>query len=97
MKGPFFVYIVASKLNGTLYTGMTNNLIRRMDEHKNERAEGFTKKYGCKTLVYFEATEDYEGALRREKTIKKWPRKWKLNVINEKNPDWNDLYDSICK
>lgn len=93
----YYVYIVTNKMNGTLYVGMTENLIKRTWEHKNEAADGFTKRYKCKTLVYFETVEDYEGALRREKRLKKWSRKWKLEAINDKNPEWNDLYDDICQ
>jgi putative endonuclease len=93
----YYVYIVTNKMNGTLYVGMTENLIKRTWEHKNEAADGFTKRYNCKTLVYFETVEDYEGALRREKRLKKWSRKWKLDAINKNNPEWNDLYDDICQ
>ncbi len=92
-----YVYIVTNKTNGTLYVGMTENLVKRTWEHKNEAADSFTKKYKCKKLVYFEAASGYESALRREKTMKKWPRKWKLKVINELNPAWDDLYDSITQ
>jgi putative endonuclease len=94
---PYYVYIMTNKQNGTLYVGMTENLVKRVWEHKTEAAEGFTKKYQCKTLVYFETTDEYEGALRREKRLKKWHRKWKLDAINKDNPAWNDLYDSICQ
>jgi putative endonuclease len=97
MEKQFFVYILTNKINGTLYTGMTDNLPRRTDEHKTEAAESFTKKYGCKMLVYYETVDDYEGALRREKRLKKWSRKWKLDAINNMNPEWNDLYEAICQ
>lgn len=93
----FYVYILASRKNGTLYIGMTENLPKRTWEHKNEAVEGFTKKYGVKTLVYYEVSGDYEEALKREKKLKKWPRQWKLNVINEMNPKWEDLHESICQ
>lgn len=92
-----YVYIVTNKTNGTLYVGMTEDLVKRTWEHKTEAADGFTKKHKCKTLVYYEVAGDYESALRREKTMKKWPRKWKLNVINDLNPTWDDLYDSITQ
>ncbi|HYD18293.1 MAG TPA: GIY-YIG nuclease family protein [Patescibacteria group bacterium] len=94
---PHFIYILTNKVNGTLYVGMTENLARRVSEHKAGLAEGFTKKYGCRLLVYYEVADDFESALRREKTIKKWSRQWKLNVINEMNPAWDDLYDSILQ
>ena len=97
MGRQYYVYIVTNKVNGTLYTGMTDSLIRRTWEHQTEAAEGFTKKYGCKILVYYEVADSKESALRREKTIKKWPRKWKLNAINEMNPEWNDLYEYVCQ
>jgi len=97
MEKQFFVYILASKKNGTLYVGTTQGLAKRTWEHKNEVVEGFTKKYDVKTLVYYEVLNDYEEALKREKKLKKWPRQWKLNVINDMNPEWKDLYESICQ
>jgi putative endonuclease len=87
----YFVYILASKKNGTLYIGVTNDLNRRMYEHKNNLVEGFTKKYNIKTLVYYESTNSIESAINREKQFKKWNRKWKLKLIEEKNPVWEDL------
>ena len=87
----YYVYILASKKNGTLYTGVTNNLIRRLHEHKNNIADGFTKKYNIKNLVYFEQTTDIESAITREKCIKKWNRDWKIKLIEESNPEWEDL------
>ncbi len=87
----FFVYIMASGPNGTLYTGMTNDIGRRVDEHREGLIEGFTKKYGVKRLVYFEIFPTAELAIRREKRIKKYPRAWKINLILERNPDWRDL------
>lgn len=92
-----YVYIVTNKINGTLYVGMTEDLVKRIWEHRTEAADGFTKKHKCKMLVYYEVEGDYESALRREKTMKKWPRKWKLNVINDLNPAWDDLYASITQ
>jgi putative endonuclease len=97
MAKRFYVYIMASKINGTLYVGLTENLAKRAWEHRNEIIDGFSKKHGCKILVYFETVDDYEGALRREKRLKKWSREWKLEAINAMNPEWNDLYDSICQ
>lgn len=96
MEKKFFVYILASDRNGTLYIGMTSNLIKRVFEHKNEMAKGFTKKYHVKNLVYFEAFEDAENAIIREKQLKKWNRTWKLRVIEEMNPEWRDLFEDLC-
>jgi putative endonuclease len=87
----YYVYILASKRNGTLYIGMTNDLNRRIYEHKNNLIDGFTKKYSVKTLVYYESTESVESAITREKQLKKWNRKWKLNLIEKENPEWKDL------
>ncbi len=91
------VYILSNQRNGTLYTGVTGNLVKRIWEHKNHFVEGFSKKYGADTLVYFEVHETMEAAITREKQIKKWNRKWKLRLIEERNPEWNDLYDEICR
>lgn len=91
----YYVYMMASKKNGTLYTGMTNNLIRRVYDHKNVLMEGFTKKYGVKLLVWYEHTNEVEQAIKREKNIQAWKRDWKLRLIEEFNPDWNDLYFEI--
>jgi len=88
----YFVYIMASKKNGTLYIGVTNNLIRRVFEHKQDIIEGFTKKYKVHSLVYYEHTSDIYSAIEREKAIKRWKRQWKINLIRQKNPDWDDLY-----
>jgi putative endonuclease len=87
----YFVYILASKRNGTLYIGLTNNLERRIYEHKNHLVKGFTEKYSVTMLVYFEQTNDINAALQREKQLKKWNRKWKLKLIEKSNPDWLDL------
>lgn len=95
MKKYFYVYILASRKNGTLYIGVTNNLIRRVYEHKNELSEGFTKKYKVHTLVYFNICEDIEQAITREKQLKKWNRKWKIKLFEENNPSWEDLYKNI--
>ena len=91
MSKTYYVYILASKRNGTLYVGVTNNLVRRIFEHKNGLADGFTKKYGIHTLVYFDQTNDAKSALIREKQLKKWNRKWKLDLIEKVNPEWKDL------
>jgi putative endonuclease len=93
----YYVYILANKRNGTLYTGWTNDLVRRVYEHKNDFVKGFTKKYGVNTLVYFEQCDDYDAALQREKQIKEWKRKWKLELIEKVNPLWQDLYDELLK
>jgi putative endonuclease len=91
----YYVYILASKPNGTLYIGMTNDLVRRVWEHKEGGVEGFTKKYGVHTLVYYEQTEDVVAAIQREKQLKKWNREWKLRLIEKENPDWKDLYTAL--
>lgn len=91
----FAVYILASKQNGTLYVGVTSNLPGRVWQHKNGVVEGFTTEYGVDRLVYFEMHESAESAIRREKQIKKWNRKWKLRLIEEMNPAWRDLYEEI--
>jgi putative endonuclease len=87
----FFVYIMASKAWGTLYIGVTNDLMRRVFEHKQGLVEGFTKRYGLKMLVYFEEHATALDAIHREKRLKKWPRVWKVNLIRTGNPDWKDL------
>ena len=91
----YYVYILASKRNGTLYIGITNNLRRRIYEHKNDLVEGFTKKYHVHKLVYFEETTDAQSALKREKQIKTWKRNWKLQLIEKLNPLWEDLYEKL--
>jgi putative endonuclease len=87
----YFVYIVASSRNGTLYVGVTNDLSRRAHEHREGLVEGFTQKHGVKMLVWYEVHSYIRDAIVREKRIKKWERKWKLQLIEEMNPDWNDL------
>ncbi len=89
------MYIVASKRNGTLYTGVTSNLPGRIWQHRNGTFGGFSKRYGCKHLVWFEAHETMEAAITREKQIKEWRRAWKLRLVEEANPDWDDLYESL--
>lgn len=91
----YYVYILASQRNGTLYIGVTNDLIKRVWQHKNKAADGFTKKYGVDKLVYFEDTSDIMSALEREKQLKNWHRQWKINLIQGKNPEWKDLYEDI--
>ena len=91
----YYVYILANKRNGTLYVGVTNNLIRRIYEHKNNLIKGFTKKYRVHTLVYFEQYDDVEIALQREKQLKWWKRRWKLELIERDNPRWEDLYQEL--
>ena len=89
----YYVYILASQPGGTLYIGVTSNLAKRVWEHKNKVAEGFTEKYDVDKLVYFETFDDPENAIRREKRLKKWNRQWKLDLIIKNNPDWTDLYE----
>ena len=91
----FYVYILASKRNGTLYTGVTSDLVKRIWQHKEDIVDGFTKKYAVKMLVYYEVFYDAESAITREKQIKKWQRIWKLRIIEEKNPLWKDLFHEI--
>jgi putative endonuclease len=93
--GSYFVYILASRRNGTLYIGSSHDLIGRTYQHKNKMADGFTKKYNVKTLVYYEHADCKEGALLREKQLKEWRRKWKLELIEKFNPEWKDLYDDL--
>ena len=90
----YYVYILASRIGGTLYIGVTNDLVRRVFEHKSKFVEGFTEKYHVVKLVYFEQFDDPENAIKREKRLKKWPRAWKISLID--NPDWNDLYPAIA-
>jgi putative endonuclease len=88
---------MASKKNGTLYIGVTNNLVRRVYEHKEGLIEGFTKKYNVKNLVYYEVYNDTYESIKREKAMKKWLRNWKIDLIEKTNPDWKDLYAEIIK
>jgi len=92
IKNQYSIYILASKRNGVLYIGVTSNLVKRIYEHKNNTIEGFSKKYNVHKLVYYETTNNIENAIRREKQLKKWNRKWKLELIEKNNPDWKDLY-----
>jgi putative endonuclease len=90
-----YVYILASGKNGTLYVGVTSDLIKRISEHKAEIYDGFSKKYNTHLLVYHETHGSIESAIMREKQLKKWNRKWKIKLIEEMNPDWNDLYEGL--
>ena len=92
----FYVYILASRPGGALYVGVTNDLVRRVDEHKRGLVPGFTKRYGIDRLVYFEVYETAYQAIQREKNIKHWPRVYKTRLIGEKNSTWQDLYDEIA-
>jgi len=91
----FYVYLLASKRNGTLYNGITSDLIRRVYEHKNKLVKGFTSKYDVSLLVWFEVHSDAIAAITREKQIKDWKRQWKLNLIEDTNPEWQDLYKEL--
>ena len=93
----YYVYILASKRNGTLYIGITNDLTRRIYEHKSGNIEGFTKKYSVDKLVYFETTNDVNTAILREKILKKWKRQWKIELIEKINPNWNDLSKNLIE
>jgi len=96
MGRQYYVYILASHAYGTLYVGVTNDLVRRAWEHRNNAAEGFTREHGVHRLVWYEVHEDIYEAITREKRIKKWNRDWKVNLIQSKNPAWDDLFDAIC-
>ena len=93
--GEFFVYIMAGKRNGTLYVGMTNDLVRRVYEHKSDLVAGFTKRHRVHRLVYFEQYDQPQIAIEREKQIKAWKRQWKIRLIETANPQWDDLYEDI--
>jgi len=95
MEKQYYVYILASKKNGTLYVGVSNNLIKRVYEHKNNLISGFTQKYSVHNLVYYEIFNDVYEAITREKRMKKWKRQWKIELIRKFNPEWKDLYDEI--
>ncbi len=88
----YYIYILASERNGTLFIGVTSDLIKRVYNDKNKLVEGFTTKYNIDKLIYYEITENIESAIRREKQLKKWNRNWKLELIEKSNPDWKDLY-----
>jgi putative endonuclease len=94
-ENQYFVYILASRRNGTLYVGVTSDLIKRVYEHKSDLVDGFTKRYAVHDLVYFETVDDVETAIAREKQIKRWHRAWKVRVIEKMNRDWRDLYSDL--
>jgi putative endonuclease len=97
MTKSYYVYMLARKRKGTLYIGVTNDLVRRVYEHKQGLVEGFTKKYNVHQLVFFEETNDVESAITREKQMKKWNRQWKIELIEKENPEWKDLYEGMTK
>ena len=92
MKLTFYLYMLAS---GTLYIGVTNDLVRRVYEHKTGVVKGFTKQHGVKQLVWFDTTSDIEAAIAQEKRMKRWRRQWKIDLVEKRNPDWHDLYDDL--
>lgn len=91
----FYVYILSSKRNGTIYVGVTSNLVKRIFEHRSDLIDGFTKKYAVHNLVWYEQHETSLGAITREKQIKRWKRDWKIKLIQQDNPEWNDLYPTL--
>ncbi len=97
MQKTYYVYILASKRNGTLYIGVTNDLARRVWEHSEGMVPGFTKKHDVKLLVYFEVFEDVQAAIAREKRLKKYKREWKINLIQQHNVEWRDLAEDLNK
>jgi putative endonuclease len=96
MRKDSYIYILASDRNGTLYVGVTSDLVKRISEHKSKQVKGFSKKYNVTTLVYYEVHAGIEEAIIREKAIKAWKRKWKLELIEKNNPQWKGLYEEIC-
>jgi putative endonuclease len=92
----YYVYILASRRDGAIYVGITNDLVRRAYEHRIKAVQGFTAKYNITQLVWFEAYDDPISAISREKELKKWKRAWKIQLIEKDNPNWDDLYESIC-
>lgn len=97
LTNTYSVYILASGRNGTLYTGVTNDLVRRVWEHKQKLVPGFTAKHGVDRLVWFESGQDIAAAILREKQIKRWKRDWKIDLFRDSNPDWVDLFPSIAR
>ena len=93
----YYVYLLASRKHGTLYAGVTRDLVRRVYQHKTKETPGFTSRYSVTRLVWFEVYDDPTSAITREKEIKKWRRDWKISLIESENPDWDDLYSSITK
>jgi putative endonuclease len=96
MNDRFFIYIMANKRNGTIYIGVTNNLPRRVWEHREGLVEGFTSRYGLKMLVYYEVFDSISLAIQRETSLKRWPRRWKLALIEKDNPQWKDLAEEVA-
>jgi putative endonuclease len=92
----YYVYIIASRRDGPIYIGVTNNIVRRIYEHRIKAVPGFTSRYNSTRLVWFEIYDDPITAISREKALKKWKRSWKVQLIEKDNPEWNDLYESIC-
>jgi putative endonuclease len=92
---PFYVYLLASRRHGTLYLGVTNDLVRRVHEHKTRGVPGFSARYGVDRLVWFETYDDPKDAIARQKELKKWRRDWKVRLVEEQNPEWRDLYGTI--
>lgn len=90
-----YIYILTNKPNGVLYIGLTTNLPKRIEDHKNKIVKGFTNKYNLTNLIYYEKQENLEQAAQRERLMKKWKREWKINRIENKNPQWNDLYEDL--
>jgi putative endonuclease len=90
-----YIYILTNRPNGTLYVGVTSDLVRRVAEHRDGLVKGFTKRYGLKRLVYFEVYDDIVSAIQREKNMKHWSRTWKVRLILQSNPEWDDLFDSL--
>jgi putative endonuclease len=91
----YYVYILASRKGGVLYIGITSDLRKRMYEHRQKLMDGFTKKYNVSKLMYYEHTSDVHAALQREKQLKRWERKWKIQLIEKNNPEWKDLYETL--
>jgi len=92
----YFVYILASRKDGAIYIGVTNDIVRRVYDHRTKAVPGFTSKYNITRLVWFDIYDDPISAISREKELKKWRRAWKVQLMEAQNPDWNDLYESIC-
>ena len=97
MDKQYYVYILASRKNGTLYIGITSDLVKRVWEHKEKAVKGFTRKYSVNRLVYYEIFDDSENAIKREKRLKEYKRQWKIDLIEKENPEWNDLYEMIVQ
>ncbi len=95
MEKHFYVYIMTNKKHGTMYIGVTSNIIKRIWEHKNHVVKGFTEKYNLDKLVYYEVHDNAESAIRKEKRLKEWQRLWQVDLVDKFNPEWHDLYDSI--